>query len=87
MQSLFDGVKEHAEVLSALFTALMPDSIYYVRKNLKETVTTVDHNLVLSCFRLFDSLVLQFAREEGTALDANTKAQVCQCFLFSRIIG
>lgn len=56
-QSLCDGVAEHGATLAAMFQALVPDAIYYLRRNLKETVTTVDHNLVLSCFRLMDSLV------------------------------
>ena len=48
--------------LNTLWEALVPDAVRCVRKNLKETVGTVDSNLVCSFFNVMDALLLPFQR-------------------------
>ena len=48
--------------LTTLWEALVPDAVRCVRKNLKETVGTVDSNLVCSFFNVMDALLLPFQR-------------------------
>lgn len=79
LQSLFDGVSEHAALLTSLFDALVPDLIHYVRRHTKETVTTVDNNLCVSCFRMLDALVLQYKRTEPDVLDDETREAIAAC--------
>ncbi|KAG2485619.1 hypothetical protein HYH03_015682 [Edaphochlamys debaryana] len=62
---LIPGVAEHRETLRSIFTALVPEALRFVRKSLKETVATVNSNLVSSLFGLMDALVRPFARGEG----------------------
>lgn len=52
-------------MLSVIFQAIVPEALRFVRRSLKETVTTVNHNLVLSLFNVFDSLVLQYVGKDG----------------------
>jgi hypothetical protein len=40
------GVREHKALLGDLFHALVPEGLRFVRKQLKETVATVNNNLV-----------------------------------------
>lgn len=53
------------QVLSALFNAVVPDALQLVRKKLKETVATTNHNLVLSCFNLMDAMLKLYVGQEG----------------------
>ncbi len=39
------GVKESSEQLATIFNGLVPDLLRFVRKNLKETVTTVNNSV------------------------------------------
>jgi hypothetical protein len=55
------------QVLAALFGGIVPDAIQLVRKQLKETVPTCNHNLVMSCFNLMDSLLQPYIGQEGAA--------------------
>ena len=87
-QRLHDGVKQHSEMLTRMFRALVPEGLRFVRRNLKETVATVPHNLVMSCFSVMDSLVKPYVRGEGD--DPLTKdereaiaAMLPSLFLFS----
>ena len=48
--------------LTTLWEALVPDAVRCVRKHLKETVATVDSNLVCSFFNVMDALLLPFQR-------------------------
>ncbi|KAG2439747.1 hypothetical protein HYH02_010624 [Chlamydomonas schloesseri] len=59
------GVAENRGKLGAIFKALVPDALRFLRRNLKETVATVNNNLVASCFGLMDSLTKPFVRGEG----------------------
>ena len=47
-----------------------------VRKNLKETVVTVDHNLVASCLSLMDALLRPYAWGDGGARKATVQGPV-----------
>jgi dynein heavy chain len=69
LQGLFEGVAKHSDRLRAMFIALVPPLIYWVRRNTRETVATVDPNLCLGCFRIFDALVATYRRSELDALD------------------
>lgn len=62
------------QVLEALFQGVVPDAVQLVRKQLKETVPTCNHNLVMSCFNLMDSLLQPYLGQEGAhwALMGNT---------------
>ncbi|GAX80571.1 hypothetical protein CEUSTIGMA_g8008.t1 [Chlamydomonas eustigma] len=62
---LIPGAREHAQMLSEIFNALVPEGLRFVRRNLKETVATVNNNLVASCFNVMDSLLFPFIRREG----------------------
>lgn len=53
------------QVLATLFSAIVPEAIQLVRRQLKETVATCNHNLVVSCFNLMDALLLQYTGQEG----------------------
>jgi dynein heavy chain len=49
------GVREHKALLADLFNALVPEGLRFVRKQLKETVATVNNNLVghgVNCYRV-----------------------------------
>lgn len=59
------AVKEHRKLLKSLFELLVPEGLRFIRRNLKETVATVNNNLVASCFNVMDSLVLPYVRTEG----------------------
>jgi dynein heavy chain, axonemal len=76
LQGLFDGVFEHSERLRAMFTALVPPLIHWVRRNVRETITTVDPNLCVGCFRIFDALLATYHRSELNPLDATTRSHL-----------
>ena len=59
MPAALEPSKAH---LTTLWEALVPDTVRCVRKNLKETVGTVDSNLVCSFFNVMDALLLPFQR-------------------------
>ena len=64
---------EHAPLLRAIFDALVPHLLQVLRRELKETVPTVDGNLCLSCFRIADAL-LATAADSASAAAADTEA-------------
>lgn len=73
-----------------MFRALVPDGLRFVRKSLKETVATVNSNLVAACFNVMDSLLAPYVRTEGfNDLTAEEKAKLGDMlpafFLFSVI--
>ena len=55
-------VGEGRAVLSRLWQDLVPEGVHFVRKHLKEPVTTVDNALVASCFDIMDALLKPFVR-------------------------
>ncbi|GLC56009.1 hypothetical protein PLESTB_001054700 [Pleodorina starrii] len=59
------GVAEHRRLLADIFNGLVPEGLRVLRRSLKETVATVNNNLVSSCFGLMDSLLKAFERGEG----------------------
>lgn len=64
-QTLPPGVREHSEMLCTIFNAIVPEGVRYVRRSLKETVATVNHNLIAGCFNIMDSLIKPYIRVEG----------------------
>lgn len=48
-----------------LCSHFVPEGLRFVRRHLKETVTTVNNNLVTNCFNVMDSLVAPWVRVEG----------------------
>lgn len=73
------------QVLAALFGGIVPDAIQLVRKQLKETVPTCNHNLVMSCFNLMESLLQPYIGQEGAApklsaqVSSTPKVYTCPC--------
>ena len=63
MQSLGDLLLSH---IPQLFEWLLPPTLRFVRKELKEIQPTLDANLACSAMRLFQSLLDEF-RPTGTA--------------------
>ena len=63
MQSLGDLLLSH---IRQLFEWLLPPTLRFVRKELKEIQPTLDTNLACSAMRLFQSLLDEF-RPTGTA--------------------
>lgn len=55
-------VGEGREVLGKLWQDIVPEAVHFVRKHLKEPVTTVDNALVASCFNIMDALLRPYAR-------------------------
>lgn len=56
------GAQEGKELLSKLWQDIVPEAIHFVRKHLKEPVTTVDNALVASCFSIMDALLKPYVR-------------------------
>ena len=53
---------EGRDLLGKLWQDIVPEAVHFVRKHLKEPVTTVDNALVASCFNIMDALLRPFAR-------------------------
>lgn len=90
LNTLPPGVSEHADILRRMCNELIPTAIKFVRRNLKETLATVDHNLIMSCFNIFDSMIKPYRRVEGeeplTADEKESLEEVLPpCLLFSII--
>lgn len=49
-------------MLGRLWQDIVPEAVHFVRKHLKELVTTVDNALVASCFNIMDALLKPFVR-------------------------
>jgi len=60
------GFDNHKELLASMFNALVPEGLTFLRKSLKETVDTVDNNVVASCFNIMDFLLMPWKRGDGT---------------------
>lgn len=72
------------DLLLRLFEALVPPLVTFVRKFLQETVTTVDGNLCIGCFRIFSALACrEGAEEEGVAAEARSQALAAPLFVFA----
>lgn len=56
------GVVQSRDLLSRLWSALVPDAVRFVRKGVKEAVPSVDNALVMACFNIMDSLLKPFVR-------------------------
>ncbi|KAF8071068.1 Dnah1 [Scenedesmus sp. PABB004] len=54
-----------AQLLAALFDALVPDGLSLVRRQLRETVQTTSHGLVASCLGLMDALLRPYGGQDG----------------------
>lgn len=65
IQSLPDFAAGKGDTLKDIFLNVIPDLIYMIRKQLKETVVTTDNNLVSSIFRVMSSMLKPFIRKEG----------------------
>ena len=88
INTLPEFVASKGEILKEIFLAVVPDCIYLVRKQLKETVTTTDNNLVMSIFKIMSSMLKPFIRKEGEdPLTEEVLAQIIEMavpyFLFS----
>ncbi|XP_069062696.1 dynein axonemal heavy chain 1 [Pleurodeles waltl] len=54
-----------AEELESLFTRFVQDSINFVRRSVKEVITSTDSNLVVSLLKLLDCFFYPFSPKEG----------------------
>lgn len=59
---LLVDVAEGKELLGKLWQDMVPEAVHFVRKHLKEPVTTVDNALVASCFNIMDALLRPYVR-------------------------
>ena len=73
------------ESLRVLFTKYLASSVKFVRKNLVETVLTVD-NLAQSCFRLLDSLFFEYAEKRKIALRDDEVGSIMNLYVLSDTI-
>ncbi len=64
----------HKELLGRMLRCLLPPCLHLVRKQLKETVATVDHNLAMSCLNLMDALLRPYDRQEGELPDSGASS-------------
>ena len=78
LQGLAPPVAPHAAALRAMFDALVPPLVHWVRRNVRETVATVDPALVAGCFKIFDALL---ATDDAHA--GGLEAAVPAVFLFA----
>ena len=92
LQSWVDALPDFAvgkgDILKTVFNAIVPDLVYFVRKNLKETVVTTDNNLIMSLFTLMSSLLKPFIRYEGEdpltdEMKEQVAAMIVPYFIFS----
>ncbi|MCO5581018.1 hypothetical protein L7F22_034894 [Adiantum nelumboides] len=82
--SIHGQTKSH---LRGLFEWLVPPSLKFVRKNIKEVSQTADANLVVGLMRLFYSLINEFKNEETAKNMGKEKRKIwIDCiFVFSLI--
>ena len=68
---------------------LLEDGCYFVRHDIKEPVTTVDNNLVQSCFRIVDSFLKDYIETEVKKVSTdkvdNLLSMIGQIFSFAII--
>jgi dynein heavy chain len=64
--------------LQELFDKYLLPVVTFVRKNLTETVGTVDNNLAQSCLRLLESIMVDYLEQRQKAL---TDDEVCHLHL------
>jgi dynein heavy chain, axonemal len=57
LSGLSPALEQHKEMLKSMFNALVPPMLRVVRKQLRETLTTVDGALVQGVFKVFDALM------------------------------
>ena len=71
--------------LNKLFTDMLDDGAYFVRKNCPEIVKTVSNNLAMSCMRLLDCFMNGYIETEAKKVTAehidNLASQIKQIFL------
>ncbi|KAL0019092.1 hypothetical protein WJX77_000912 [Trebouxia sp. C0004] len=65
LDTLPPGAAEGKELLGKLWLDIVPEAVHFVRRHLKEPVTTVDNALVASCFSIMDALLKPYVRQEG----------------------
>lgn len=75
----------HCAMLKAISCALMPPLIRFMRRGpVRETVTSVDHNLALSCFNVMDAMTPELLSRVGPDTAAgDAGAAVAATMLFS----
>ena len=89
LKRLPEVFEPYKKKFAELFSSYMWDTLYTVRKHLKETVTTVATNVTPSCLRLLDCYTDQFVKKEGKNLDeelvANLPKVVEPLFMFCMV--
>lgn len=77
IQKLTPALKKAGEkVVKDMFWKVAEPAIRYVKKNLKQTVSTTEDNMVLGVFSIMDSLIVSYVKVEGTDLSDDEKRRV-----------
>ncbi len=59
------GLPNFKQKLNTLYQGLVEELLFWMRKNLKELVPTVDNNLTSSIFRILDSFLINYVETES----------------------
>jgi len=79
IQKLTKDLKQVGEqTLRELFWKVCEPTIRNVKRQLKQTVTTTEDNMVLSTFNIMDSLIVGFVKTDGSNLSNEDKMQAKQ---------
>lgn len=74
VQKLTDDLKQVGEqTIHDLFWKICEPALRHVKRNLKQTVSTTEDNMVLATFNIMDSLINNFVRTDGTNLNNDDK--------------
>lgn len=76
------GAREQRTVLQDMCDGLLAEGLALVRKQLKETVGSVNNNLVASCLNVMDSLLVPWTRTEGAVRLWYYYVTLSTCMLF-----
>eukprot|EP00736_Rhodelphis_marinus_P006943 Rmarinus@m.24609 len=84
VQRIPEKLKVHGENIEKLFMAYIPDMLHVLRREWRETVATLNNNLVLSMFNLMDSFIDPHVKEAPENLN-NLPDLMEPLFIFSMI--
>ncbi|XP_026131005.1 dynein heavy chain 1, axonemal isoform X1 [Carassius auratus] len=90
LRTIPDMFQPYTDQLNSLFTRFLQDSIQFVRKSVKEVITSMDSNLTCSLLKLMDCFFQPFIPREGKKPPSQEKLSRLQeliepWFIFSLI--
>ncbi|XP_018600098.2 dynein heavy chain 1, axonemal isoform X2 [Scleropages formosus] len=65
LRTIPEPIKPYSQMLTSLFTRFLQDSVSFVRKSVKEVISTMDSNLTCSLLKLLDCFFQPFIPREG----------------------